>query len=105
MLVMDVAFIQGLAISAAVVVALTVVASLTLPPALLGFAGDRVEITRWRGLIAAGLVAVGLVGAGLELAPLLIGFPPAAVVPVHGSATAPLRPGVPAPERTPLRET
>ena len=34
------------------------VASLTLLPALLGFAGDRIEVTRWRGLIAAGFVAV-----------------------------------------------
>src|SRR3546814_20551438 len=86
MLVMGVAFIQGLAISAAVVVALTVVASLTLLPALLGFAGDRVEITRWRGLIAAGLVAVGLVGAGLALDPLMIGLPLADVVLVPGFA-------------------
>ena len=39
---------------------MTMVASLTLLPALLGFAGERVEVTRWRGLIAAGLVAVAL---------------------------------------------
>ena len=59
MLVMGVGFIQGLAISAAVVVAMTVVASLTLLPALLGFAGDRIEVTRWRGVIATGFVALG----------------------------------------------
>ena len=59
MLVMGVAFVSGLAIGAAVVVAMTAVASITLLPALLGFAGSRVELTRWRGLIAAGLVAVG----------------------------------------------
>ena len=59
-------FVAGLGIGAAVVVAVTMVASLTLLPALLGFAGTRVEVTRWRGLIAAGLVAVGLVGVGLE---------------------------------------
>ena len=47
-------------------------ASLTLLPALLGFAGEQVEVTRWRGLIAAGLVAVGLVGVGLKLTPLLV---------------------------------
>ena len=33
---------------------MTVVASLTLLPALLGFAGDRIEVTRWRGVIATG---------------------------------------------------
>ena len=47
MVVMGISFIQGLAVSAAVVVAMTVVASLTLLPALLGFAGHRVEVTRW----------------------------------------------------------
>ncbi len=66
MLVMGLASSRGLAVGAAVVVAITMVASLTLLPALLGFAGQRVEVTRWRGLIAAGLVAVGLVGVGLE---------------------------------------
>ena len=50
MLLMGLAFITGLAIGAASVVAVTTIASLTLLPALLGFAGDRVELTRWRGL-------------------------------------------------------
>jgi RND superfamily putative drug exporter len=86
MIVMGISFIQGLAISSAVVVLMTVVASLTLLPALLGFAGERIELTRWRGLIATGLVAVGLVGAGLRFQPLLLGFPLAAVVLVAGFA-------------------
>ena len=47
MLTMQVSFVGGLAVGAATVVAVTVVASLTLLPALLGFAGTRVEITRW----------------------------------------------------------
>ena len=67
MLVMNVAFVTGLALSAVLVVLVTIVASLTLLPALLGFAGDNVERTRWRGLIAAGLVAVALFGAGIGL--------------------------------------
>ena len=62
MVLMGLAFITGLAAAAATVVAVTAVASLTLLPALLGFAGQRVEVTRWRGLIAALLVATGLVG-------------------------------------------
>ena len=43
-------------------------ASLTLLPALLSYAGPRVEVTRWRGLISAGLLALGLVGLGLKQA-------------------------------------
>ena len=44
MLLMGVSFVQGLAVGAASVVAVTVVASLTLLPALLGFAGERIEL-------------------------------------------------------------
>ena len=65
MLIMQISFVTGLAVGAASVVAVTMVASITLLPALLGFAGDKVEVTRWRGLIAAGLVAVGLVTVAL----------------------------------------
>lgn len=105
MLLMGVSFVQGLGIGAATVVAVTMVASVTLLPALLGFAGRRVETTRWRGLVAAGLVAVGLVGAGLKVQPLLIGFPLAVVVLIAGFALAPLKREVPRREPKPLRET
>ena len=53
MLLMGLAFITGLAIGAAVTVAVTMIASVSLLPALLGFARERVEVTRWRALIAA----------------------------------------------------
>jgi len=105
MLIMQVSFVSGLAVGAATVVAVTIVASLTLLPALLGFAGHRVEITRWRGLIAAGLVAVGLVGAGLKVSPLLVGMPLAAVVLAASFVYAPLRRQVPRFGNKPLRET
>jgi RND superfamily putative drug exporter len=105
MLVMGVSFIQGLAVSAAVVVAMTVVASLTLLPALLGFAGDRVEVTRWRGLIAAGFVALGLVGVGLKISPLMVGFPLAAVTLIAGFAVRPLKQEVRRRPPKPIRET
>jgi RND superfamily putative drug exporter len=91
MLLMGVTFIQGLAVGAAAVVAVTVAASLTLLPALIGFAGPRIELTRWRGLIAAGLVAVFLAGVGLDLSPLLVGLPLAAVVLILGLFLAPLK--------------
>ncbi len=84
MLLMGVSFVQGLAISAAATVAVTVLASLTLLPALLGFAGSNVERTRWRGLLAAGFVAIALVGVGLEITPLMVGVPVAAIVLIAG---------------------
>jgi RND superfamily putative drug exporter len=106
MLVMGVSFIQGLAVSAAVVVALTVVASLTLLPALLGFAGERIEVSRWRGVVATGFAALGLVGAGLQIAPLAgAGFFLAIVVVLAGFVVAPLKREVPRRPPKPVRET
>jgi RND superfamily putative drug exporter len=105
MLLMGVAFVQGLAVGAASVVAITVVASLTLLPALIGFAGERIERTRWRGLIAAGLVAVALAGMGLEITPLTIGLPLAAVVLIAGLFVRPLRKEVVRREPKPRDET
>jgi RND superfamily putative drug exporter len=105
MLLMGVGFIQGLAVGAASVVAVTVAASLTLLPALLGFAGQRIELTRWRGLIAAGLAAIALVGVGLKVTPLTMALPLAVVVLVAGFFVGPLKRPVPRPAPKPLRET
>jgi len=74
MLLVGVTFVNGLALGAATVVAITVAASLTLLPALLGFSGWNVERTRWRGLIAAGFAAIGLVGFGLDVPALGVFF-------------------------------
>ena len=60
MLLIGLAFISGLGIGAATTVAITMVASVTLLPALLGLVGDRVEVTRVRGIVAAGLVSIAL---------------------------------------------
>jgi putative drug exporter of the RND superfamily len=105
MLLMQISFISGLAVGAAVVVLMTMLASLTLLPALLGFAGGRVELTRWRGLIAAALVAVGLIGVGASVDPLLVGFPLAAVVLLASFALRPLRQPVPRPAAKPREQT
>ncbi len=105
MLVMEVSFVQGLAVGAASVVAVTVVASLTLLPALLGFAGQRIELTRWRGVIAAGLAAMALVGMGLKVTPLAIGLPLAVIVLIAGFFVGPLKREVPRRAPKPLRET
>jgi RND superfamily putative drug exporter len=105
MLLMGVTFIQGLAVGAAAVVAVTVAASLTLLPALIGFAGERIELTRWRGLIAAGLVALFLAGVGLDLAPLMVGLPLAAIVLILGFFVGPLKKEVAHRPPKPRRET
>ncbi len=106
MLVMNVSFVSGLAIGAAIVVAVTAVASVTLLPALLGFAGHRVELTRWRGLIAAGLVAVALIGVAFSLPALALPcIALAVVVLIAGLFFAPLRKEVPRRAAKPLRQT
>jgi len=70
MFVMGLAFINGLATGAAVTVAVTMVASVTLLPALIGFAGSRVETTRWRGLIMAGAASFAVFGFGIGVRPM-----------------------------------
>jgi putative drug exporter of the RND superfamily len=106
MVLMNLSFTTGMAIACAVVVAITAIASLTLLPALLGFAGERVEVTRWRGLISALLLAVGLVGLALTIEPLaIVGLALAGVVLVASLAFAPLRREVPRRTPKPTEET
>ncbi len=106
MLVMGVSFVSGLAISAALVVATTVVASLTLLPALLGFAGERVEVTRWRGLVGAGLVAIALLGMGVGIPAIALPALGLAVIVIAlGFALAPLKRQVPRRAPRPLSRT
>ncbi|MGH2475886.1 MAG: MMPL family transporter, partial [Candidatus Limnocylindrales bacterium] len=106
MLLMGIGFIGGLGITASLTVLVTVVASVTLLPALLGLAGDKIERTRWRGLIAAGFVALALVGAGLEAPALvLLGMLAAVATLVLGSFVAPLKREVQHRPPKPRRET
>ena len=105
MLLMGVSFVTGLGVGSATIVTVTMVASLTLLPALLGFVGDRVERTRWGSLVATGLIALGLFGAGLKLQPLMVALPLAVVMLLATFAVAPLRKEVPRREPKPLRET
>ncbi|MGY6500385.1 MAG: MMPL family transporter [Acidimicrobiales bacterium] len=106
MLLMQLGFITGLAVSAATVVAVTMVASLTLLPALIGVVGAHIEVTRWRGVIAAGLVSASLLGLafGVEQV-LLVALPLAAIVLVAGFAIAPLRAELPHREHPPVERT
>ena len=105
MLFIGLPFISGLAVAAAIPVAATMIASVTLLPALLAFVRDRIEVTRWRGLIAAGLVAVALLGIGLGFRPLLLGAPLALVVLLAGFVAPPLRAIVPRRPRAPMEQT
>ncbi len=105
MLLIGLEFVAGLGIAAAITVAVTMIASVTLLPALLGLAGAKIEVTRWRGLIAAGLVAIALLGVGLGIQPLLVGAPLAVIVMLAGFAIAPLRREVPPRKVKPIRET
>ncbi|MFP3901010.1 MAG: MMPL family transporter [Acidimicrobiia bacterium] len=67
MTIMQLGFITGMAVSAATVVAVTMLASITLLPALMGFVAERIEVTRWRGIIAAGGVSVALIGVAFSV--------------------------------------
>ncbi|HEV8545088.1 MAG TPA: MMPL family transporter, partial [Candidatus Limnocylindrales bacterium] len=92
MLLMGIGFVGGMGIAASVTVAVTIAASVTLLPALIGFAGDNIERTKRRGLVAAGGIAVALVGAGLEIPALIwFGLACAALTIVLGFFVTPLR--------------
>ena len=105
MLLMGVSFMNGLAIGASITVAFTMLASVTLLPALLGFVGERVEITRWRGIIAAGLVALALVGYGIKQEPLFYAAPLAGLVLILGSFVPALKRPLPVRRAKPMRDT
>jgi RND superfamily putative drug exporter len=63
--VMGLAFVRGLATGAALGVLVMMAAAITLLPALIGFAGKRIEVTRYRGAVGMLVVTVGLLLAVL----------------------------------------
>jgi RND superfamily putative drug exporter len=105
MLVMQLSFMNGIAAGAAFTVLATMIASVTLLPALLGFAGHRVEVTRWRGVIAAALLSVGLFGIGLGATALVVALPLAVVVLIAGIFIPALRAEVPRRRPKPVERT
>jgi putative drug exporter of the RND superfamily len=70
LLLVGIGWIGGIGIGVSATVLATMLTSTTLLPALLGFAQERVELTRWRGLIAAGFTAAALLGLGIGFTPL-----------------------------------
>ena len=105
MLLMGLAFITGMGIGAALTVAVTMAASVTLLPALLGFARERVEVTPWYALVAAAFISVALLGVGLGFPVLLVGLPIALVLFVVGRWVPTLKERVPRRQPTPIEET
>jgi RND superfamily putative drug exporter len=106
MLFMGIGFVGGLGVTASLTVFFTVLASITLLPALLGFAGMNIERTKWRGLVAAGFAALALVGVGLGITPLaIVGALFAVLTIVLGFFVAPLQREVEHRPPKPRRET
>ena len=107
LLLIGLEFVAGLGIGAAVTVTATMAASTTLLPALLGFAKLRVEITRWRGLIAAGLISPALLVIGLKLPSAIAGALVllSILTIVVGSFVPALKREVPKRERKPVEES
>ena len=62
---MGLPFVRGLATGAALGVLVMMVAAVTLLPALIGFAGRRIEVTRYRGAIGMLVVTLGFLLAVL----------------------------------------
>jgi putative drug exporter of the RND superfamily len=103
---MGLAFIRGLATGAAVTVLAVLAATMTLLPALLGFADSRINITRRRGILAAGAAAISFFGFGIKVKPLgLLGVALAAFVLAAGFVIPWLRKELPLRKPHPLRET
>ncbi len=105
MLLMGVTFVTGLAVSAATTVLLTMVASVTLLPALIGLAGQRIQITRWSGLISSLLVAIALGGIALDIPVLRFAAVLAVIVVIAGRFKGPLNKTIKLTSDKPTEET
>ena len=106
LLLIGIGWVAGLGIGVAVTVLATMITSILVLPALLGFAGERVEVTRWRGLIAAGFVAVALFGVGIGIpAVTAVGAGLATLTMLVSLALRPLRQQVPHRAPKPARQT
>jgi len=106
LLLVGIGWIGGMGIGVSATVLATMITSTTLLPALLGFAGERVELTRWRGLIGAGFVSAALLAVGLGAAPVAALAAALAVLTLLASiAVQPLRRPVPRRVARPVRET
>jgi RND superfamily putative drug exporter len=92
LLLIGIGWVAGLGLGVAVTVLATMTTSILLLPALLGLAQHRVEVTRWRGLVAAGCIAVALFGIGIDIPALAaVGIALAVLTILVSFAVRPLR--------------
>ena len=106
LLLVGIGWIGGMGIGVSATVLATMITSTTLLPALLGFARERVELTRWRGLIAAGFGSAALLAVGLGFVPVATLAAGLAVLTLLASiAVRPLRRPVPRRVARPVRDT
>ena len=105
MLLMGITFVTGLAVAASTTVLVTMVASITLLPALIGLAGRRIQVTRRGGLLASALVALALMGVALDIPVLRIAFVFAALAILASRFWGPLKKQVTLSSNKPMEET
>jgi RND superfamily putative drug exporter len=106
LLLVGVGMLSGMGIGVSVTVLATMVTSMTLLPALIAMTDERLEVTRWRGLIAAGGAALALLGLGIGAAPLAIAGAALAVATLVASRFVPqLRREVPHRATRPVEST
>ena len=70
LLLVGLGWLSGMGVGVSATVLATMLTSTTLLPALLGLTHRRLELTRWRGLLAAGFAAVAILGVGIGSGPL-----------------------------------
>jgi putative drug exporter of the RND superfamily len=106
MWLMGLAFIQGLAVGASVTVLAVLAASMTLLPALLGFAAERINVTKRRGVVGSAGLALAFLGLGIKIpAVSLVGLALIVFAIVTGFFVPWMQKVVPHREEKPLRET
>ncbi|MDE0667226.1 MAG: MMPL family transporter [Acidimicrobiaceae bacterium] len=71
MLFIGIPFVTGFGVAAAATVAVVMVGSVTLLPSLIVLLGDRMTVTRVRGVLAAILFSVALFGFGAGIGPVV----------------------------------
>ncbi len=84
MLFIGIPFVTGFGVAAASTVLVVMVGSITLLPSLITLLGDRMTVTRVRGMVAAVLFSVALFGFGAGIEPLLGAVPVAVIVLLAG---------------------
>lgn len=72
LLIVGLGMLSGMGLGVSATVFATMLTSMTLLPALIGMTAQHLQVTRWRGLIAAGAIAGAVLGLGISFTPLTI---------------------------------